>query len=168
MFNLARTFALLLSLCLPLAACAGEADRPEPKPFRTVGIPDREHGYDNLKSTVVRTKAEFEALLKEVADQGTWNNKKAFVDALKGATIDFDKEALVLLRHTEGSGSVQVTFEAPGFKDGTITCSITRKEPPVGTADMAYYCFALAVSKADVKEVVLKVGEKETAKLKVQ
>jgi hypothetical protein len=81
-----------------------------------------------------------------------------FVDMLLEAKVDFSKEALVLLRHSEGSGSVKVTFETPVLTDRNLHCEIRGHLFPPGyggTADMAYYCFAVAVSKAQVSQVEL-------------
>lgn len=64
----------------------------------------------------------------------------------------------MLLRHTEGSGSVQINFRQPRVKEKRIICQIDRKEPEVGTGDMAYYCFAMAVVKADVPEVAMQIS----------
>jgi hypothetical protein len=142
---------------------------PEPKQdisavtYRWIPIPKREHGYGRMDSVVIRSKTELARLLKRVRGQGGWNNRKGFEEAIIRANVDFNREVLVLLRHTEGSGSVQVTFHRPTVRAGTLTCRITRKMPQVGTADMAYYCFALAVSKSYVSKVELHVqGRKST------
>ncbi|CAN5569015.1 hypothetical protein BH20ACI3_BH20ACI3_03860 [soil metagenome] len=94
--------------------------------------------------------------------QKFWNNRKEFEDALRNANLDFTKEALVLLRHTEGSGSVQVTFETPILQDRILVCEIRGKPIPpgyLGTADMADYSLALAVSKSHISQVELQAGE---------
>ncbi|MBA3514125.1 MAG: hypothetical protein H0T77_07115 [Pyrinomonadaceae bacterium] len=94
--------------------------------------------------------------------QKFWNNRKEFEDALRNANLDFTKEALVLLRHTEGSGSVQVTFETPILQDRILLCEIRGKPIPpgyLGTADMADYCLAVAVSKSHISQVELQAVE---------
>ncbi len=138
-----------------------------PKPFRIVEIPKREHGYSNLKSMTIRSNAELKRLLQKIAGQGGWNRRKDFEAAVSKAAANFKDETLVLLRHTEGSGSVQVSLAAPIFKDRALTCRIEREAPEEGTADMAYYCFALAVSRHRVKEVVLKARGREAARLAI-
>ncbi len=132
--------------------------------YRRIPIPKRDPGYGPMDSVVIRSKNELERLLKRVRGQFGWNDRKGFEDAIIKANVDFNKEVLVLLRHTEGSGSVQVTFHKPTVRAGTLTCRITRKAPEIGsTADMAYYCFALAVSKSDVSKAELHVqGKKST------
>ena len=144
--------------------------KPLPKPdvstvtYRRIPIPKRENGYSRMDSVVIRSKTEMERLLKRIRGQGGWNDRKGFEDAIIKANVDFNREVLVLLRHTEGSGSVQVTFHMPTVRAGTLTCRITRKVPEIGTADMAYYCFALAVSKSDVSKAELHVqGKKSTS-----
>jgi hypothetical protein len=87
---------------------------------------------------------------------GSWCNRQEFEGALRNAKVDFSKEALVLLRHPERSGSVQVTFETPILQDRKLLCEIRgRPIPGSGTGDMAYYCFAVVVSKSEVSQVEL-------------
>jgi len=153
---------ILWGVLLLGATVLSTVGQEERKPFRMVDIPKEEHGYgDNLNSMVIRSKVELDVLLEQVSKQEHWNRKKEFVEALKKAQIDFDKEALVLLRHTEGSGSIQVTFETPVLQKGNLLCTLKRDVPEVGTADMAYYGFALAVNKS-VKAVVWKIDETVT------
>lgn len=83
------------------------------------------------------------------------------MDGIAKAAVDFENEVLILVRHTEGSGSVGVAFKTPIVMLKTLVCKIERKEPEVRTADMAYYCFALAVSKSVVQEVVLEIAGRE-------
>jgi len=137
---------------------AGAADE---KGFRTVPIPKREHGYSGLDSVVIDSQAGLDGLLKKVKAGDGWNEGAKFIAAVKEAKIDFSKEALVLLRHTEGSGSNRVEFSNPKLRDGTLQCEIIRKTAGIGTADMAYYCFALAVKKTAVKKVELWIAGRE-------
>ena len=66
-------------------------------------IPQREHGYRNFESLVLRSQKDLEAFLKGIKEQGGWNDRATFVKALTGAKVDFRHHALVLIRHTEGS-----------------------------------------------------------------
>jgi hypothetical protein len=104
----------------------------------------------------ITSSQDLEAFLAEIPQQIGWNNRQGFIDALRNAKIDFNQEALMLLRHDEPSGSVSVSFKTPVLKDKTLVCEI-RGEPlrGLGTADMAYHCFALAVSKLLVNQVQL-------------
>ena len=111
---------------------------------------------------VFMSKKDLDSFLTEQSRQIGWNHRQGFEDALLNAKVDFSKEALVLLRHTEGSGSVKVTFETPILKDRNLICEIQGKPIPPGyggTGDMAYYCFAVAVSKAHVSQVELRAIE---------
>jgi hypothetical protein len=124
--------------------------------FRTINIYQRELGYSYFDSMAITSSQDLEAFLAEIPQQIGWNNRQGFIDALRTAKIDFNQEALVLLRHDEPSGSVSVSFKTPVLKDKTLVCEI-RGEPlrGLGTADMAYHCFALAVSKLLVNQVQL-------------
>jgi hypothetical protein len=124
--------------------------------FRTINIYQRELGYSYFDSMAITSSQDLEAFLAEIPQQIGWNNRQGFIDALRNAKIDFNQEALMLLRHDEPSGSVSVSFKTPVLKDKTLVCEI-RGEPlrGLGTADMAYHCFALAVSKLLVNQVQL-------------
>ena len=68
----------------------------------------------------------------------------------------------MLLRHSEGSGSTQVKFHKPLLNQRVVNIKITRVEPEVGTSDMAYYCFAVVVSKAKVDKINVLIQDKKT------
>lgn len=146
--------------CLLLASLfyQGQSIDYSAQSFRVIPIPAREHGYYTFESIVIRSQKDLDSFLTDRSRRGGWNRKHAFEDALLNAKLDFSKEALVLLRHTEGSGSVKVAFETPVLRDRTLHCEINGKPIPPGyggTADMAYYCYAVAVSKAHVSKVEL-------------
>jgi len=130
--------------------------------FRVILISKRENGYSNFASIAFTSKDEFDSFIRRTSTQIGWNNRQGFEDVLRNAKVDFTQEALVLLRNTEPSGSVQVTFETPTLQDGKLRCDIRGKAIPpgfLGTADMAYYCFAVAVSKSAVTQVELHAVE---------
>lgn len=147
--------AVLVIGALSFEQNAGAA---EEKGFRLVPVPKREHGYSGLKSQVIGSQKELDGLLKKVQAGGGWNERAKFLAAIKEAKIDFPREALVLLLHTEGSGSTQVTLADPKLRNGTLRCEITQKSAGMGTADMAYYCFAVAVKKTAAKKIELRVA----------
>ena len=129
--------------------------------FRIIPIPTRENGYSKFASMVFMSKKDLDSFLTKTTHVG-WNKRQAFEDALLNAKLDFSKEALVLLRHSEGSGSVKVAFETPILDDRNLLCEIRGTPIPPGfggTGDMAYYCFAVAVSKAQVSQVELRAIE---------
>jgi hypothetical protein len=158
-----KTIGLLLLVmvgCIIVSASATNARAKETASSRIIPIPKREHGYSNFESTVITSQDDLDSFLPKKSkgkDMG-WNSRKDFEKAIAEANLDFEREALVLLRHTEGSGSVQITFRESRLIKDKLVCQIDRKEPGMGTADMAYYCFALAVVKTDVTQVELKVA----------
>ncbi|NIP98920.1 MAG: hypothetical protein GWO24_38200, partial [Akkermansiaceae bacterium] len=77
------------------------------------------------------------------------------------------REALELLRHTEQSGSVTVTLSEPKIVDRNAIFRILRKVPEIRTADLAYYCFALAIPRESVDRGVLTDGRGGTIILKI-
>jgi hypothetical protein len=127
--------------------------------FRVIPISDYEHGYSNFESMVLLTRAELDTFLEGTSLQAgmRWNGREPFLKAIGAARLDFAREALVLIRHTEGSGSVQIVFDPPHLDQMTLVCTIRRHEPGIGTADMAYYCYALAVSRKNVTQVQVRV-----------
>lgn len=123
--------------------------------FRTINIHQTENGYHYFDSLAITSTQDFNAFLEEISQQLYWGHRQEFVDALLNAKIDFNQEALVLLRHTEGSGGARVTFETPVLQDRTLLCEIRGELRGVGPAVVAYHCFALAVSKSLVNKVQL-------------
>jgi hypothetical protein len=149
----------IMLCCLLLATLfhPGQLTNKTTQSFRVIPIPKR-GGYSNFESIVLMSKDNLDSFLKDTSTRVS----PEFVDALLNAKLDFTKEALVLLRHTEGSGSIQVTFETPILQGRRLLCEIRGKPLPpgsLGTADMAYYCFAVAVSKAHVSQVELQAIE---------
>jgi hypothetical protein len=150
----------IMLCCLLLAVLfhPGQLTNQSTQSFRIIPIPNR-GGY-NFESIVLMSKNDLDSFLTDKSMQPGWGNSREFEDALLNAKLDFSKEALVLLRHSEGSGSIQVTFETPILQGRRLLCEIRGKPlQGLGTADMAYYCFAVAVSKAQVSEVELQAIE---------
>ena len=144
-----------------LVGCA-QGTEAEPS-VRTIPIAKREHGYSNFHTTAIASQAALDRFLEteSKAEGMGWNNRVAFDRAIAAAGLNFEKEVLVLLRHTEGSGSVQVDFRPPTVESGKVICRIGRREPETGTADMAYYCFALAVPKSGITAVEIRASGRE-------
>src|SRR5258705_8607031 len=148
----------IMLCCLLLATLfhPGQLTNQSTQSFRIIPIPNR-GGY-NFESVVLMSKNDLDSFLTDKSTQIGW--RQEFEDALVNAKLDFSKEALVLLRHNEGSGSIQVTFETPILQGTRLLCEIRGKPPQgLGTADFASYCFAVAVSKAQVSEVELQAVE---------
>ena len=149
---------VVLSLCcvtLAMLLHPNVSNNQNESAFRTIKIYQRELGYNYFDSMAITTSEDFNAFLAEIPQQIGWNGRQEFIDALVNAKIDFNREALVLLRHDEPSGSVVVSFETPVLKEKTLVCEIRGKSTSAGTADMAYHGFALAVSKSLVNQVEL-------------
>jgi hypothetical protein len=133
------------------AAPIGAQERPAVRP---IPIPFRENGYSNFESQAFNTKAEFDAFIAGTANQIGWNNRPAFIEALQKANVDFAHEAVVILRHTESSGSVRVTFAPLTPNTRKLICWMRGSVlAGGGTMDMAYYGKALVVSRSAVSEV---------------
>lgn len=147
--------------CLLLASLfyPGQSIDDSAQSFRIIPIPAREYVYSDFKSTVIKSQKDLDSFLAATTSRRLPMNKtRGFEDALRNAKLDFSKEALVLLRHTENSGSVKVAFETPVLRDRTLHCEINGKPIPPGyggTGDIADYCYAVAVSKAHVSQVEL-------------
>lgn len=128
--------------------------------FKQISVPARENGYASFSSQAITSKPEFDKFIKSIESAQFFNDKEAFLEKLRSANLVFGKESLILLRHDEGSGSTQVKLNTPQLKDKQLICKLERKPAQMGTADMAYYCYAFAVSKASVKEIVFDTGKR--------
>jgi hypothetical protein len=165
--------SLMLSIVVALVLaypCLSQAAEKAKKPtlVRLIPIPKREHGYSNFKSTVIKSRKALDSFQKAYKAKGMgWNNRDGYGKAIAAAKVDFAKETLVLIRHTEGSGSVRIRPQPPRVEKGKVIFQIDRKAPGMGTADMAYYCFAIAVSKAQVTEVEVRVTGRKAVVVKV-
>jgi len=157
-------FVMLSVLGVAAMGAFGLAPGQEPKAFRLIDIPAREHGYGNFKSRVIVSQKQFDTFVKAVQGQQGWNNRPAFLAALTAAKMDFSKEALVLIRQSEGSGSNRVSFASPHLKSGKLVCTIQREIPEIGTDDLADYCFALAATRSNVTAAEVWVTRKGSAK----
>lgn len=157
---------LFLATLSILALCAvGQALAQDKKDFRRVDVPTEEHGYNSFKSQVIDSEQKLNAFIKQVEGQSGWNNRASFLKALADAKIDFTNETLVLIRQTEGSSGIRVSFLAPELKGDKLVCVIRREVPQgVMTADMAYHCFAVAVTKGKAKTAEVWVNTKGTPK----
>lgn len=150
--------AFLVTLALLVALVVGCSRQPaggQTVPFRRISVPERENGYNHFGSMVIGSQEDLDAFLESTSGVG-WNLRNEFEDALRGANVDFEREALVLLRHTEGSGSILVTVRPPSLEGRRFIVELDVSTPSSGTTDMAYYCYAFAVSKSRVSEVELR------------
>lgn len=179
---------LLLGLLLIVAQVGnGQANRdndtsePENKAFDDavgvmlyrIDIPQRFYIYKSFSSLLIESESDFEKFFRKLdriaqrrfQDVGRRVSfyKKAhteFRDALKQKTIEYDKNVLLLLRNTEGSGSPQVWVETPRLVDEELVFKVKRSRPMMRTADMAYYCYAYVVPRGIAKRIRV-VGAKD-------
>lgn len=151
--------AMLSFLTQDVVYCASD--------FRQIAIPKEEHGYSQLDSQVVSNPEAFNKLIKNVESQNSWNEKSAFLNALKNAKVNLARESLVFIRNTEGSGSTQVSFSTQGIENKQLICKISRKKAEIGTMNMAYYCFALAIDKNAISNVLVHTDGKPDMKLSI-
>jgi hypothetical protein len=159
-------FTLILSwFCIAISRAQESSGQ---QAFRLVSIPVREHGYSNFETVVIGSSDELATFISTNSFQKMmeWNQRDKFLEAIKKADIDFRKESLVLIRDTEPSGSTIVSFGAPKLDSSVLICQIQRKVPAFGTADMAYYCFGVVVSKSIEKVRVVTQG-RQTIDLKI-
>ncbi len=146
------------------------------KVFRQVPMPSKDPGrhgvgYGNysFSSGAIRTQAEFDYFLGQLeSGKHTYSSPKLHA-ALKDLVLDFDKEALLLLRHWVGSGSTIVRFGTPSLslsttpemgrsrKILTLRIDLPKSRELMGTADEAQYCFPVVVDTDQVDMVVLEV-----------
>ncbi len=168
MRSIVRIVACLSLVCAAASTVRGEDAVAKIDPgYRNIPIPKREHGYSNFQSTSILTKKEYTAFIDAVNRQRAWNGKAKVIDALAAAKVDFKTHALLLLRHTEGSGSVAVKLAPLQRKGKALIVRVNRKAPEMGTADMAYYCFAVVVDKSMFKAIEYhSKGKKQVLQLK--
>jgi len=146
---------IVLSLCcvtLAMLLHPNVSNHQSEAPFRTINVAPSD--FSRFDSMAITTSEDFKAFLEEMSQQPE-NRGQPFVDALLNAKIDFNREALVFLRHDEGSISARVSFETPVLQDKTLLCEIRGELLGMGLAVVGYHCFALAVSKSLVDKVQL-------------
>jgi hypothetical protein len=141
---------VMLALLLPPRSIKNQS---EPA-FRTINIYASDNGYNYFDSMAITSSQDFKTFLEEVSQhQLYWSNKEAFVNTLLNANVDFNREALVLLRYTDPYGAARVPFETPVLKEKTLVCEIHREVLGAGLGIVGYHGFALAVSKSVVERV---------------
>ena len=140
---------ILVAACTHSESSDDRAKAPESAggSCRVLAIPPRAGGYNLFKTTIVINEQELREFVGDLKQDKFGNRTGNLVSVLEAAEIDFESELLVLLRHTERSGSNRVSLATPEKRESQLECHIIRKVPEVGTADMAYYCFALVVPK---------------------
>ncbi|MDW8343374.1 MAG: hypothetical protein RMM51_02670 [Verrucomicrobiae bacterium] len=144
-------FSIMASVCFADAGGTAVA--------RIIAIPRRDNGYGNLEATTITSQEQLDAFLTRAAKERelAWQNFEAFQQSLRQAAIDFAREALVILPHTEPSGSISVDLRLLRVEDNRLICQIDRHVPAIGTDDMAYHCFAIVVGQSQVREIEVQI-----------
>lgn len=160
---------LLLLIVFLLSACL-QASPIKSMPVKTIAIPAREHGYRQFDSQIIYTQAQLNDFINRISvvANPAWNNRDQFISAITEAAIDFSRDNLVLIRHTEGSGSVRLDVNEPIIQGGRVLFEIKRQAPAIRTADMAYYSFALVVAKAAASAVDIKIDNRPLQSLPIR
>ncbi len=154
-----------------------EKAQSKPSPYRTVSIPRRENIYSAFDTTVLQTEKEWNTFVKKrTGDESKKNTSPEpdprlarFINALKQAEVDFEQEALILLRHTESRGNVKVQFTPRVKGDGQLTIRVEREvQGEFGTEVMQYFCYAIAVNTERISTVRVEQKQEKTRTLKIQ
>lgn len=134
------------------------------KGFRLIAVPAHVGGGSDLKSQVIHTQEQFDALVKQIKTQRGWHRPADFLKALNAAKVDFAKEALVLIHHEAGVGC-RVGFAVPELRGDKLVCAIYPNPLFDVYPASANHCFAVAVDKGQVSQVEVWVEWDAPAKL---
>jgi hypothetical protein len=142
---------------------------------RLIAVPAQIHIYSDFQTQVIASQAELDRYLTQRVrcDSGFQVNsapKARFLDAVAAASIRFDRESLVIIRHAEGSGAFHANIDVEE-RDGVVRCRIRRREPGIGygyTCDMKYYCWVLAVDRRTVRAVEVEEERRNSATVRTQ
>src|SRR5580765_1539257 len=154
-----RASAVLVFTLSLLALLVSSSSAQEAKGVRRIEIPHRAGFYGSLESRVITSQKQLEDLLKTFEKRAGGGD---FVEAIQKAKVALSSsEVLVLIRHEEGSGSIQVTFAPTEANGNKLVCKIQRKVPAFQTLDFAHYCLALAIPLFQFTEVEVIVDGKQ-------
>ena len=96
----------------------------------------------------ITTVEGLKSFLDDVSKQPHWNFKDDFLSALRDNPINFDKELLLLIRSTAGSGSITISLDGPTVNEDDLLFRLILNSPGMQTADMNYQCFAVVLPKS--------------------
>lgn len=135
-------------------------------PVRVLSIPPRDSSYDDFPSQVIDSRERFDTFRAAFEAHAGWDKRAEFLRALDQAGIDFEREALVLIRQGDGSSSYTVTLAPPWLLGDTLLCTVRVGHAYISTRDVQYRCFVVVVPKGAVKRVEIRVREGLTSELK--
>src|SRR5690242_8532692 len=82
----------------PLGVPASQRTAEEASPVRVLAVPRDDNGYSGFGSLVIGSRAQLDSFKNTVEGQAGWNDRAGFLRVLDQARIDFEREALVLIR----------------------------------------------------------------------
>lgn len=132
--------------------------------FRRVPLP-RGESCPVLKTGAIRNEQELSSLLGPHGPK----HSELFASRLRGANIDFDKEALLLLSLSENDEAARVTFGTPTLSGApgspvlpaTLTLRIDVERPSgVSVGGVERFCFPLVINTTLADMAVLQVNDR--------
>ncbi|MBC8278781.1 MAG: hypothetical protein H8E46_11160 [FCB group bacterium] len=135
------------------------------KAFRVVFMPG--HFYYLIENKMIYSHAQLENYLIELRQSRYYIGYEHFEDSLNKVNLNFDKEALVIIKHRESSESTKVEFIEPVAHEDRLICIINRIVPQIMNLMEAHYCYALVVDKTIIREIEVKVEGKEDYLLRI-
>lgn len=146
-----------------VAGCGGNSTTNTQQPFRAIPIPVS----SGFTSQVISSRPAMDRFLSTTSTPA-WigSDREAFLRAIEQSRVNFDKEALVLIQHGEGSSGILVSLDPPRLESNQFLSTI-RRGGGVTTHDAVDYTFAFVVSKSQVDEVRIDVEGKEPINLPV-
>jgi hypothetical protein len=118
-----------------------------------IGIPERDNGYQQLESAVLKSQAELDALIAEIEIQGNWNQRDQLLDVLSNVVVDFATHNLVFYRNTQTSGAIQIKPEIPKLENGNAVVEFEVASPDIETQDMAFRGYLYQINKSTPKVI---------------
>lgn len=149
-----------LFLIVLLVGCLHSSIASENPIFETLKMSNRDHWYSHFKTTVINTPQEYRDFLKSASIDP--DQPHSFHNTVASLSAWVDTHTMVLIRHTESSGSTKVSFQVSQASPDTLLCKISRIPPgpcDIGTCDMAYYCFGIMGQRSLIKKVEVFVND---------
>lgn len=158
-----------------LVASINSAAAEEPIELETIPIPERDNLYQGLKSRLLRSEDDTNALIDDLFANNRWISRHQWDErsqdaydkirrasnqriakvrkALDAARVDYGTEAVAIVFVTAGSGSIHFTVGKPQLENEVLTLVIDKDSPGILTMDMAYRAFAIRVPRDLAKQV---------------
>ena len=126
--------------------------------FRSVAdVGDFDSRYDRIESQVINSPSELERFIAGTDrndDFGPIPESAPLFMALRASGVDFDQEALIVLRGTSGGGGYRLVLNRPELEGRTFVSALrTVATGQGGAAVISYRFYVFAVSRARVDDV---------------